>query len=118
MIAFILRTLSWISLTVIVLLTLVPSELRPITILAHNTEHFGIFFITGALFMFAYQIRLGLFLIVAIIVCGFLELLQVYIPGRHARLTDAVVDAMSACIGIAFAWVVLRLQQKKKNADK
>ena len=116
--AFVLRALAWISLAIIVVLTLVPPEFRPVTGLTRAFEHSAIFFITGALFVFGYQIRIGLFFILAIIVCGFLELLQAYAPGRHARLTDAMVDAMSACIGIAIAWGVLRLRQTSKREKR
>jgi VanZ family protein len=32
---------------------------------------------------------------------GVLELLQLWMPGRHARLEDFAVDAMAACAGFA-----------------
>ena len=34
---------------------------------------------------------------------GVLELLQLWAPGRHARLEDFVVDALAACAGLAVA---------------
>jgi VanZ family protein len=37
---------------------------------------------------------------------AFVEILQVFIPGRHARLGDFVVDASALCLGIAIASVV------------
>jgi len=44
---------------------------------------------------------------------GVLELLQLWMPGRHARLADFVVDALAACVGLAligaFDWATQRL---------
>jgi VanZ family protein len=34
---------------------------------------------------------------------GALEMLQVLVPGRHARLSDFVVDALGACFGVAIS---------------
>jgi VanZ family protein len=32
---------------------------------------------------------------------GVIEILQFWAPGRHARLEDFVVDALTACLGLA-----------------
>jgi VanZ family protein len=32
-----------------------------------------------------------------------LEVLQLWVPGRHARLEDFVVDALATCAGFALA---------------
>lgn len=90
-------------LTVIVVLTLVPPAIRPVTGVSHMVEHYAIFLLTGALFALSYEIRTNLFFILAVIFSGCLELIQSYVPGRHARLSDAFVDAIGACIGIAVA---------------
>jgi VanZ family protein len=41
-----------------------------------------------------------------------MEILQFWVPGRHARISDFVVDAAAACAGLALAatldWVVSR----------
>jgi VanZ family protein len=113
-----LRVLAWVSLTIIVVLTLVPPAIRPVTSLPHITEHAAIFLLTGALFVLAYEIRISLFFIAAIVFSTCLELLQSYVPGRHARLSDALIDAISACIGIAIAWVALRLLHHRNNLTR
>jgi VanZ family protein len=33
---------------------------------------------------------------------GALEVLQLWAPGRHARIEDFAVDALAACVGFAF----------------
>jgi len=50
---------------------------------------------------------------------GALELLQLLMPGRHARLEDFIVDAIAACAGIAvaavFCWVTVRHWQRSNR---
>jgi VanZ family protein len=40
--------------------------------------------------------------------------LQLWAPGRHARLEDFVVDALTACLGLAIAaaldWAMQRMR--------
>ena len=113
----VLRGLAWTLLTIIVVLSLVPPEARPVTGMMHIVEHAAIFLLTGAVFALAYEDQVGFLFISALIFSGVLELIQSYVPGRHARLSDALVDAVTACIGVAAAWVALRLPRFKKNAS-
>ena len=50
---------------------------------------------------------------------GLLEILQLWMPGRHARLGDFVVDAMAACAGLALAagldWAIRRASTQRGN---
>jgi len=32
------------------------------------------------------------------------EFAQLFVPGRHARLSDFVIDAGAVCLGIAIVW--------------
>jgi VanZ family protein len=41
--------------------------------------------------------------VVAVTLIGVLELLQLLVPGRHARLEDFIVDAIAACVGFVIA---------------
>ena len=113
-----LRVLAWVSLTVIIVLTVVPPAMRPVTAAPSGVEHSAIFLLAGALFVFAYEIRMSVLIAAAVIFAGCLELLQLYIPGRHARLSDALIDASSACAGIAIAQSLLWLQHLTKNSKK
>jgi len=115
MTSFFLRISAWMSLAVIVALTVVPPEIRPVTVLPHMTEHSAIFLLTGILFALAYDLRISFFFIAALVFSACLELLQSFVPGRHARLSDALVDAVSACIGIAIGRIMLRLLHHRKN---
>ena len=40
-----------------------------------------------------------------------IELAQLWAPGRHARLSDFIVDALGIGVGIGLAYVVARRQK-------
>jgi VanZ family protein len=85
----------------IVLLTIVPPGLRPITPVPHNVEHAAVFLLDGLAFAFAYRGRALLLSSAALPLCAGLEIAQLFVPGRHARLSDFVVDFVAALMGIA-----------------
>jgi VanZ family protein len=93
------RAAAWILVTSIVVLSLVPPSWRPITDFPHYFEHFGIYVITGLAFGVGYRRKEILFLILPIF-AGAIELAQLLVPGRHARATDFVIDALAMCIGL------------------
>ena len=41
---------------------------------------------------------------------GAIEIAQLWVPGRHARLIDFLVDTTAACIGIGLVRVVIWLK--------
>jgi VanZ family protein len=58
------------------------------------------FFLAGVAFSVGYARRELILCIAAILFSAVLEISQLMIPGRHARLSDFLVDAFGACIGI------------------
>jgi VanZ family protein len=80
---------------------------RPVTRIPHNFEHLTIFLVTGAGFGFGYARRELILCTSAILFCAVLEVSQLLIPGRHARFSDFLVDALSACVGVAGASLLL-----------
>lgn len=93
------RVIAWSLAAAVVALSVVPPSLRPETVLPHGVEHFGIFYATGAAFGLVYYPRYLLLLPLLIIFAASVEILQLIVPGRHARLTDFVVDALAVCVG-------------------
>src|SRR5262249_17392901 len=92
---------AWTMLAVIVVLSLVPASVRPTTILVpHHLEHAAIFFLNGLAFGIAYLGYERWLNVGAIAFCAAIELAQLMVPGRHARVSDFLVDAVAACIGI------------------
>ena len=95
-----LRAASWCIITVLVVLTVVPASERPVTGLPHAFEHLLAFGLAGLTFGLAYSGHLRSFLAGAVAFALALELSQIPLPTRHARLEDFVVDAVAACLGI------------------
>lgn len=94
------RGIAWSLAAAIVVLSIVPPHLRPETVLPHGFEHFAIFCATGIAFSAGYR-RKPLHLLVSLVIfSGIVEILQLFAPGRHARLTDFVVDASAVCAGV------------------
>jgi VanZ family protein len=107
------RFTGWFLASVITLLSLVPPVLRPETGVPHEVEHFTIFFATGLAFGFGYPRRPLAVAILLIVFAGIIELAQLFVPGRHARLTDFVVDALALCGGAAISFVLAARRLKK-----
>jgi VanZ family protein len=93
------RISAWSLAAAIVVLSLVPPQLRPETDLPHKLEHFLIFVATGAAFGLAYAVRPMLLTTWLVTFAGAVELAQLFAPGRHARFSDFLVDAVAICIG-------------------
>ena len=102
------RGLAWLLLGAIIMLSVVPPTLRPETGTPHNLEHFAIFALCG--FAFGLGYRAGhLWQAVALVAfSGLIELLQLLVPGRHARAIDFVVDSLACCVGMLLAWLTVK----------
>jgi len=103
------RAMAWSLLIAIVVMTIVPAPWRLVTGAPHYVEHALVFLATGIAFGLSYELRTSVFCAAAVVFCAGVELVQLTVPGRHARLSDFFVDAAAACIGIAIAWTARRL---------
>ncbi|MBC9877917.1 VanZ family protein [Bradyrhizobium sp. INPA01-394B] len=110
--AWLLRAFAWLLAAAVTFATLGPPSLRPHSDLGQDGEHGLAFLLVGLAFGLAYRRRRLSVTAVAIVLIGLLELMQLWVPGRHARLEDFLVDAGTACIGFACAavidWVMTR----------
>jgi hypothetical protein len=86
---------GWFVAFLIVILSLVPPSLRPVTDLPHNLEHALIFLVTGASFEIGYPRRFFVNAISLTAFAGAFELAQLWSSGRHARMSDFIVDALA-----------------------
>jgi VanZ family protein len=98
---------------VIVVLSVVPATLRPETSLPHELEHFAIFWATGVAFALGYTSSVWL-ATALVIFCGAVEFLQLFIPGRHARLSDFIVDALATIIGLITVSLVAQIRNRTR----
>ena len=99
---------GWFVVLLIVILSLVPPSLRPVTDLPHNLEHALIFLAIGVSFEIGYPRMIFVNAIGLTAFAGAVELAQLWSSGRHARVSDFIVDALAALIGVGIAWMALR----------
>jgi VanZ family protein len=99
---------AWFFVLVILALSAVPPDYRVITDFPRPIEHLSIFLLTGLAFGLGYRHRYATQSICLILFAGIVELMQLGIPGRHARLSDFVASAL----GVGVAYVVLRSRTK------
>src|SRR4051794_40921466 len=115
----IFRIIAWFLTAAVTFATLGPPSYRPHSALGQDAEHALAFVLVGLAFGLAYPRRRLFTAGVAVVLIGVLELLQLWMPGRHARLEDFIVDALAACAGIAVAtgldWMMRRLKTNTRT---
>ena len=94
------RIAAWLLTVAIAVLSVVPAWLRPETGAPHGLEHFAIFFATGVAFGVGYGFKKISVVVGLLLFAGAIEFAQVFVPGRHARLSDFVIDALALCVGV------------------
>jgi hypothetical protein len=95
-----IRALAWFGVSAIFLLSVVPANERPVTGIGHRFDHFAAFGLVAAMFAIGYRFTLIRLLLMALLFCGGIELLQVPLPTRHARISDFVLDLLGSCLAI------------------
>ncbi len=90
---------------------MVPPTLRPETSLPHGLEHFGIFGATGLAFALAYTLT-PVLAIALVVFSGAVEMLQLFIPGRHARLSDFIIDALASIVGLVTVLLITQMRRR------
>jgi VanZ family protein len=111
----ILRLFAWCLAAAIAFATLGPAQQRPHSSLGQNGEHALAFVLLGLAFGLAHTRNRPLTAAFVFAFTGALEILQLWAPGRHARLGDFAVDALAAAVGLAVAaaldWKIRRTQR-------
>lgn len=96
-------------LTAILLLSVVPAKLRPDTGAPHDSEHGVIFAFLGAAMVLRYRMRIWIWIILGPLFAAAIEVIQIGIPDRHARLEDFLVDAGTILLGSGCATLLLKI---------
>jgi VanZ family protein len=108
-----LRLFAWLLAAAVTFATLGPPSYRPHSDLGQNGEHAFAFVLVGLAFGLAYPHKRLRASVIAMAGIAALEILQLWAPGRHARLEDFLVDAAAACAGFlmtaAVDWAKQRL---------
>ena len=109
------QAIGWLGVLAIIVLSLVAPSLRPVTFLPHDLEHAAVFLITGLALGLGYPGRIAQHMAMLVIFAAAIELAQFYAPGRHPRLIDFLVDASSACAGVALAALIMKLFARREE---
>jgi hypothetical protein len=99
----------------IFVLSVVPAEIRPETGVPHDLEHSAIWALPGALMVLGYRMRFWVWATLGPLFAAAIEVVQIGIPGRHARLEDFLVDAGSILLGSACAALLLKINSQNKS---
>jgi VanZ family protein len=102
------QTAGWILLVAIATLSFVPPPLRPITSLPHVMEHAAIYFLAGCAFGLGCPNRFLTWLAGLSTFTLAIEIVQLWIPGRHARGLDFLVDVFSISVGLGIGVMLAR----------
>jgi VanZ family protein len=115
---FVLRTFAWLLAAAVAFATLGPPSYRPHSDLGQDGEHALAFLLVGLAFGLAYTRNRPRVAAIAVAMIAALELLQLWAPGRHARLEDFVVDALTACAGFVVAAILDWAMQRVRSTPK
>ena len=104
------RVGAWLAVLSIIVLSVVPGDLRPQVLANDHQEHFLAYFISGSLLAVGYPrwiqvLGSGVLLVLC---TASLEFVQLWIPGRDASIGDLKASAIGAWIGLLAVVVVSR----------
>lgn len=105
-IRLVIRSAAWLSIAIILLITIVPIGFRPATGFSPNLERFCVMAAVGALFAAAYPERLWLIVLALSLAAAILEPLQFVAAGRHPSLRDVEVKSLGAAVGAAVGYAL------------
>ena len=102
----ILRLIAWLPAAAVTFATEGPASERPHSNLGHISEHALAFVLVGIAFALAYPRHMLPAAAITIAMTGLLELLQLFVPGRHARWEHLATDALAALAGFALVAMI------------
>jgi VanZ family protein len=103
---------AWLAVVTIIVLSVVPSNMRPAILGNDYAEHFTAYFIAGGLFAIGYQLSTLSSGALLAISAGSLEFVQLWIPGRIASAGDFAAGAIGAWIGLLVIVVIRRARAR------
>ena len=112
MVVKIARIAAWLLVVAIVVMTLGPPTVRPITGFNRSLEHVAAFALLGLAFGIAYPGRRMLLALIGVVAAALMETLQQMVPGRHAYFSDFVINAGGSCAGLAVAVLLDGLRRR------
>ncbi|MEK1886505.1 MAG: VanZ family protein [Phyllobacterium sp.] len=95
--------IAWILLALIVVATLGPISLRPVTPFGPDVERFGAFVVVGGMFSLTYPKQPVAVAALILLACGLFEYAQHFIPGRHPDFANFLVKSAGIIAGVIVA---------------
>ena len=106
----IFQVVAWLLVLAIVVLSLGPPASRPVTGAGHDFEHLLIFLATGLAFGLGYLCWFWSLSLALLTFAAAIEIAQMLVPGRHARLSDFLVDAAASSLGVGLSYLLMKLK--------
>jgi VanZ family protein len=98
------RTLLVLCIAAIVVLSVVPPAWRPVTRVPHDVEHFVMFALAGAALALAIPHHRLWLVAASALFAAIVEAIQLLVPGRHARISDFLVDTLGVWAGLGLGF--------------
>jgi hypothetical protein len=109
----ILKIAAWGLLAAIVVVTIVPLELRPTDVATADIDRAFAFMIVTAVFTLAFPRKIWLCVLLLMAAVWFIESLQFLSVSRHPDASDAVWKTLGVAAGAAAGWLVNCLRMKR-----
>jgi VanZ family protein len=108
-----------LAFVVIGALSLVPGEMRPHTGYPGQAEHFLAYWVAAVAICIQQRTWINriAFAVALCLYAGILEILQIWIPGRHSQLIDFAASASGAVSGCLLVTIVIRSWNSKAPKD-
>lgn len=105
-----IRLLGLMGIVTIVILSLVPGDLRPHTGEPKQLEHFAAYALVAAVLCIGFSKArqpVAIVIILAVL-SAVLEFCQNFIPGCDGNVIDFLASSFGACVGVGLAWILVR----------
>ena len=105
------RVVGLFCILAIIVLSLVQGVDRPHTGQPGKVEHFIAYCSTGTVFALGFW-SIGSRVVIALsltLLAGSMEILQMWVPGRHPAIADALASSMGGLLGISLGGLLLAL---------
>jgi VanZ family protein len=112
------QVLAWVLVVGILILSIVPPDSRVVTDVPRPLEHLAVFLLTGLAFVFGYPGRYLVQFVALSLFAAAIELLQVWVPGRHARLSDFIAGFAGVILGIGLGYLSTKSARGKLHEEK
>jgi len=107
------RGLAYAGAVTILTLSVLPANERPVTGASQAVEHLTAFGMVAGMFAVGnYRLGLVRLLLVTLLFCAGIELLQIPLPTRHARVSDFAVDLLGSYIAISLVVVAVKVTKR------